>query len=124
MIKTKDERIAARAQELACEFIVRQGMKILDRNWKCGYGDMDIIALDGSTLVFCRVNFKQGDIRPISCSPKSVKEETLKLMNVYRTKSAVDHDRLRLDYVSIFTAKSGQKAHLHYIKEVAEPVNP
>src|SRR5689334_23085538 len=46
------ERVAVRALEAA-------GMRVLDRNWRCRRGELDIVALDGRTIVFCEVKTRR-----------------------------------------------------------------
>lgn len=36
------------------------GWEILARNWRCPYGEIDIVALDGDTLVVCEVKTRRG----------------------------------------------------------------
>ena len=42
-------------EEAAASYIVQQGMRILERNFRSRTGEVDIIALDGETLVFVEV---------------------------------------------------------------------
>ncbi|MFD0349341.1 YraN family protein [Kitasatospora aburaviensis] len=42
------ERVAARR-------LAESGLRILDRNWRCVEGELDIVALDGDTLAVCEV---------------------------------------------------------------------
>lgn len=42
------ERVAAR-------FLTDQGMTILDANWRCDLGEIDLVLQDGSALVICEV---------------------------------------------------------------------
>ncbi|MPZ43429.1 MAG: YraN family protein [Betaproteobacteria bacterium] len=39
----------------AAEFLQGQGMRIVARNWRCRFGEIDLVARDGSTLVFVEV---------------------------------------------------------------------
>src|SRR5688572_14774131 len=48
------ERVAARALRDA-------GMAVLDRNWRDRTGELDIVARDGSVIVFCEVKTRRGD---------------------------------------------------------------
>ena len=46
-----------RGEETACNFLKNNGYSVLDRNWRapeCGY-EIDLIARDGDTVVFCEV---------------------------------------------------------------------
>jgi putative endonuclease len=42
-------------EEAAALFLKEKGMKILERNFRSGIGEVDIIAIDGETLVFAEV---------------------------------------------------------------------
>ena len=42
-------------EDVACDYLERHSFKIVDRNWRCSSGELDIIALSGSTLVFVEV---------------------------------------------------------------------
>jgi putative endonuclease len=49
------------AEEEACRLLKEAGYKIVARNWRCRYGEIDIIARDGATLVFVEVKARSGD---------------------------------------------------------------
>jgi putative endonuclease len=42
-------------EQLAAEHLSAAGLEILDRNWRCSDGELDIVACDGSVLVFVEV---------------------------------------------------------------------
>jgi len=42
-------------EDLAVRYLQKHGYKILDRNFHCRFGEIDIIAQDGQTLVFVEV---------------------------------------------------------------------
>ena len=42
-------------EHIAAEHLKRLGMVVLARNWTCRFGEIDIVARDGSTLVICEV---------------------------------------------------------------------
>jgi putative endonuclease len=52
------QQLAVRGEELACAELERQGMQLLERNWRCRLGEIDIVAAqagtNGLTLVFVR----------------------------------------------------------------------
>jgi putative endonuclease len=48
-------RIGKRAEELAARRLERRGWRILERNARTRYGELDIVALDNRTLVFVEV---------------------------------------------------------------------
>ncbi|AUG79876.1 hypothetical protein CFP65_5166 [Kitasatospora sp. MMS16-BH015] len=42
-------------EEVAVRRLVEEGLCILERNWRCGEGELDIVALEGETLAVCEV---------------------------------------------------------------------
>jgi len=48
-------KLGVAAENLAADFLVKQGLQIKARNWQCRFGEIDLIASDGATLVFVEV---------------------------------------------------------------------
>ncbi|QLF92745.1 YraN family protein [Pseudomonas sp. ABC1] len=53
----QDSGRAAEAHALA--FLNTQGLRLLARNWSCRLGEIDLIMLDGDTLVFVEVRYRK-----------------------------------------------------------------
>jgi putative endonuclease len=60
MTRAKDA-VGAYGERVAASLLVAAGMDLLDRNWRCATGELDIVARDGDTLVFCEVKTRRGD---------------------------------------------------------------
>ena len=54
-------RIGRQGEEAAAAFLQKKGYRILERNFRLAYGEIDIIAQDGSFLVFVEVKLRQDD---------------------------------------------------------------
>lgn len=52
--------IGAYGERVACRFLAEAGMEVLDRNWRCPVGEIDIVALDGTALVVCEVKTRRS----------------------------------------------------------------
>ena len=74
---TRSERAAAR-------FVRRLGYRILVRNYSCPLGELDIVALDGSCIVFIEVRSTEADdlSRP-ALSVDAVKQRRLTNLAVH-----------------------------------------
>ena len=46
------------AEDLAAAFLQHHGLKLVTRNYRCRFGEIDLIALDGKTLVFIEVRMR------------------------------------------------------------------
>ena len=47
-------------EELAADFLRKRGFKIVERNYKCHFGEVDIIAREADTLVFVEVKTRSS----------------------------------------------------------------
>lgn len=50
-----------RAEALAAQYLARQGLTIVARNFRTRFGEIDVIAKDGSTLVFVEVRLRSSE---------------------------------------------------------------
>jgi putative endonuclease len=50
----------ARGEESVSAYLLEQGYRILERNFRCPLGEMDIIARDGGTIVFVEVKTRSS----------------------------------------------------------------
>lgn len=54
--------LGARGEQVAVDHLLSLGLHILQRNWRCRYGELDVIAADGpGTVVFVEVKTRTGD---------------------------------------------------------------
>lgn len=49
----------AHAEELACRFLLRQGLRLITRNYRCRRGEIDLIMQDRDNLVFVEVRYRR-----------------------------------------------------------------
>src|SRR5881394_538015 len=52
--------IGARAEDLCAELLRAAGLRLLERNWRCRHGEIDLIAEEDGTLVFAEVRKRSG----------------------------------------------------------------
>ena len=50
----------SRYEETAAAFLTSKGYRVLERNFRCRQGEIDLIARDGNDLVFVEVKFRRG----------------------------------------------------------------
>ena len=49
-------------EERACEYLQKQGIIILKRNYRCKIGEIDIIGKDENCVVFFEVKYRKNDV--------------------------------------------------------------
>jgi putative endonuclease len=51
----------ALAEEAAAEFLTGRGCRLLERNYRCRFGEIDLIMSDGRTIVFVEVRYRRNN---------------------------------------------------------------
>lgn len=46
-------------EDIAAEYLEKQGLKIISRNYRCYFGEIDLIVLDKEYLVFVEVKYRR-----------------------------------------------------------------
>ncbi|WP_027343826.1 YraN family protein [Hamadaea tsunoensis] len=52
--------LGAWGEHVAEAYLAGRGLSIIDRNWRCREGEIDLVAADGGTVVFCEVKTRRG----------------------------------------------------------------
>ena len=55
----KDE-VGREGEQVAVDYLTERGYRVLDRNWRCRQGELDIVALDGRELVVVEVKARRS----------------------------------------------------------------
>jgi putative endonuclease len=57
---TSTRELGAHGERVAAAYLTDAGLCVLDRNWRCREGELDIVAREGDALVFCEVKTRRG----------------------------------------------------------------
>ena len=52
--------LGAWGEQIAVEHLTAHGLVVLDRNWRCREGELDVVATDGATVVVVEVKTRTG----------------------------------------------------------------
>jgi putative endonuclease len=65
-MRNAQQALGRYGEEVAARRLEQDGLRILERNWRCSQGELDIVALDGDTVAVCEVKTRseQGFQRP------------------------------------------------------------
>ena len=87
----------------AVEFLKKQKYKIIDRNYRCRQGEIDIIARDKKTIVFVEVKAREsGEFgQPSEYVTKSKIDKLKKAAQLYLHENEMDDANARFDVVEI-----------------------
>jgi putative endonuclease len=101
--------LGAYGEALAARHLVGQGMILLDRNWRCEAGEIDLVLRDGRVLVVCEVKTRSS----VACGHPheaitSTKVARLAELGVrWQESHAVRAEELRIDLVCVIRPRRG-----------------
>ncbi|MDT3707069.1 MAG: YraN family protein [Thiobacillus sp.] len=66
------------AETRAAAFLQSHGLKLVARNWRCRFGELDLVMRDGATLVFVEVRLRsRSDFGGAAASVTPAKQKRL-----------------------------------------------
>ncbi len=101
-MRAKDAR-GKLGEDLAAAHLIGQGLIVLDRNWRCEMGEVDIVARDGDALVICEVKTRSsrafGD--PLEAVTASKAARLRRLAGRWVVEHDVRPREIRIDLVGV-----------------------
>lgn len=118
-MRAKDT-LGQRGEELAAAYLTAIGIEVVDRNWRCADGEIDLVGIDGDTLVIVEVKTRSsldyGD--PLEAITPAKLARLYLLAARWRRASARHYPSFRVDAVSVLDNGSGAPV-IEHLKEVA-----
>jgi putative endonuclease len=103
-------------EDLAVNYLINKGYQILERNWRSGHKEIDIIALDGDTLVAVEVKTRKSNTYG---EPDIAVGAMKQQMLIWAADAYVRYKNLdvevRFDIVSIVITDTGE--HIEHIED-------
>lgn len=103
------QALGSYGEGLAARHLVEQGMVLLDRNWRCEAGEIDLVLRDGGVLVVCEVKTRTSNAygSPMEAITE-VKVARLRRLAAQWIEAHHVHPReVRLDVVGIIRPRRG-----------------
>lgn len=121
MTRTR-QHLGRAAENLVAERLASAGWEILERNARTRYGELDIVALDGRTLVFVEVKAGRsgsayGPERPILAIGPQKQRRVRRLAAAYMSerRDLPRYDQIRFDAVGVTYDRSGHIADYEHL---------
>ena len=95
--------LGRRGEDLAVSVFRRLGFEVMERNYRCKHGEIDLIARRGRVLVFCEVKTRRTDVWGIPAEAVDHRKQSrLRLLAaVWLAERSVDPVEVRFDVVSV-----------------------
>jgi putative endonuclease len=110
----QEKELGRKGEEVALQFLKKKGYKIIERNYVCKLGEMDIIAREKDTLVFVEVKTRTSmAFGPPQLAVNSTKQMQLSKVALYFLKEKRLEDiKARFDVVAILLRPKGEEIEL------------
>lgn len=101
-------------EEIAMEHLLKQGYRILARNWRHQHLEIDIVAATENLLVIVEVKLRAGNAfgTPEEFVTKSKQKKLIKAADVYIRENSITTDT-RFDVIAII--RNSQEIHVEHI---------
>jgi putative endonuclease len=104
----------AQGEEIAAEYLVKRGYRILQRNYRTALGEIDIVAREGNVLVFVEVKARSGSRFGPPQSAVDLRKQTkmIRVALAYLRHKRIDPCDCRFDVVAVVKGSSGIQVEL------------
>jgi putative endonuclease len=113
-MRAKDA-VGAYGERVAERFLLDAGLVVLERNWRCPFGEIDIVAREGDCLVVCEVKTRSSPAfgHPVE-AVTAVKAGRLRVLALEWVKTrGVRPREIRIDVVSVLRSAQGAATVTH-----------
>lgn len=101
--------LGAHGETLAARHLTRQGMVLLDRNWRCSAGEIDLVLRDGDVLVVCEVKTRssEGFGTPLEAVSEAKLARLRRLGAQWMSERGLSPRDIRIDLVGVLRPRRG-----------------
>ena len=105
-------------ENLATKYIISLGYKILERNFRCKFGEIDIIAKDKQELVFIEVKTRTNNLygKPIDAVNQVKQKHLISAVKYYLYSKKLENEFIRLDVIEVYFQNKFYK--INHIKQI------
>lgn len=106
---TAKDAVGRYGEQVAVDYLLDQGMRLLDRNWRCSAGEIDAVLRDGDTLVFAEVKTRRTERFGTPAEAVGYVKQTRlrRLAAIWLAQSPVHPPEVRFDLVSVRPQRAG-----------------
>ena len=103
---TAKDELGTRGERIAERHLVRRGLTVLDRNWRCAQGEIDLVLRDGEETVFVEVKTRSSVAfgHPLEAIT-SAKLARLRRLAAAWCAAHPGADRIRIDAVAVIAPR-------------------
>ena len=110
------KRLGDRGEAAAAAFLERAGMTVVERNWRCPAGEIDIVALDDEAIVLVEVKTRRtvGKGTPEEAVTPAKQRRYSKLAAAYLQSAGVSDVPVRFDVITLLVVAEDRALLRHH----------
>jgi len=122
-INTMRQNFGRVGERLAAQSLRERGYRILEQNFRCQYGEIDLVAEDAQDLVFVEVKTRRGDLYglPEEAVTRKKRQKLAQLASCYLDLHAAPERSWRIDVVAVQFSRQGKleeiRVYQHAVSE-------
>ena len=108
------KRTGKRGEELAAAYLAEAGYRIVERNYRCLFGEIDIVAWEGETLVFAEVKSRRSEAygTPQLAVGHEKQKKISRIALHYLSEKRLCRSPARFDVVAVMLLSQGPRIEL------------
>jgi putative endonuclease len=101
--------LGRRGEALAADHLIASGLEVIDRNWRCPQGEIDLVARDGGELVFVEVKTRTSMAfgHPLEAITVQKLARLRRLAAAWCEAHPGRYDQIRIDAIAVIAPTHG-----------------
>ena len=113
-MKSDNKKTGKIGEDIAIDFLKKKGYKIIERNYRCVFGEVDIVARDRNDIVFVEVKSRRSEYfgDPTDAVDFNKQKKISKIALNYMNEKRLDNHDARFDVIAIKLSPNGNTVKL------------
>lgn len=118
-MKNYNKAIGKYGESIARDFLINNGYKILNMNYRNRYGEIDIISIKNDIIIFCEVKSRYTNSfgNPIEAVTYYKQKQIIKLSEMYLLYEKYNNYNVRYDVIEVNFNKLNNNFKVNHIKD-------
>jgi putative endonuclease len=114
------QKLGRWGEQMAAKHLESQGYEVLEHNWRCRRGEIDLVTRDGDTLVFVEVKTRRGRDygTPEEAITRSKAQRLLQLGQRYLLEHDLEDVEWRVDLVAVELDPKGKLLRCEHVPNI------
>lgn len=110
------KRLGERGEDAAASYLERAGMTVVERNWRCKAGEIDIVAIEGDALVLVEVKTRRTVAKgtPEDAVTPAKQRKYKRLAESYLQQAGLAEASVRFDVISLLVIAEDRALLRHH----------